>query len=76
MGIKRKRGIVSSATWPRDGVATLAEAAAFLRVSIRTLRGLTDRGDLPLAKVGIRERRIAWTVLHAYANGSLTKQSP
>lgn len=63
--------------WPVDGMATLNEAADFLRIHRVTLWRLIKAGTFPQPiPVGTTEKRIAWTVLHAYANGSLPKQSP
>ena len=40
-----------------DGLLTVREAAAFLRISRSSLYVLMDRGELPFAKLG-RSRRI------------------
>ena len=40
-----------------DGLLTVAEAAAFLRLSRATLYQIMDRGELPFVKLG-RSRRI------------------
>lgn len=59
--------------WPVDGVATLEEAASFLRIHRITLWRLIKAGRFPQpVPVGTTEKRIAWSVLHDYAAGRLT----
>ena len=38
----------------RDGLMTVREAVAFLRLGRSTLYGLMERGDLPYASIGAR----------------------
>lgn len=41
-----------------DGLLTIREAAAFLRVGRSTIYAMMDSGELPFAKLGRRSRRI------------------
>lgn len=54
----------------RDGLMTIAEAAAFLRVGRSTLYQLMDRGELPHVKIG-SARRIPKRALIALAASNL-----
>ena len=38
----------------QDGLMTIREAVAFLRLGRSTLYGLMERGDLPYARIGAR----------------------
>ena len=38
----------------QDGLMTIREATAFLRLGRSTLYGLMERGDLPYARIGAR----------------------
>lgn len=51
---------------PVSGFATKAEAAKFLRTSIRTVDRLIECGKLKSKKI-IRSRRIPWSALHRLA---------
>jgi excisionase family DNA binding protein len=49
-----------------DGLATIPEGAAYLRVSRATMYELMGRGELPYCLIG-RARRIPWRALREYA---------
>ncbi len=61
--------------WPIDGSATYPEAAAFLQVHRTTVWRLVTAKMLTAVPVGKRGKRIAWAVLHAYAEGQDTAKS-
>jgi excisionase family DNA binding protein len=54
-----------------DGLVTVPEAAAFLRLSRSTLYALMERGDLPYVRIGAA-RRIPKRALVALASSHLT----
>lgn len=55
-----------------DGLVTVPEAAAFLRVSRSMIYVLMDRGDLPYVRIG-SARRIPKKALVALASSCLTR---
>lgn len=55
-----------------DGLVTVPEAAAFLRVSRSTIYVLMDRGDLPYVRIG-SARRIPKKALVTLASSCLTQ---
>jgi len=57
-----------------DGLATVAQAAAFLSLSRSWVYGAMDAGRIPFCKFGEGRsaRRIPWRALRAFAAGSLT----
>ena len=58
-------------TWPEEQLMTVAEVAAFLRISQNTVRSLTDRGELRCYRVGGRkERRFSKADIQAYLEKS------
>jgi excisionase family DNA binding protein len=58
-------------TWPEEQLMTVAEVAAFLRISQNTVRALTDRGELRCYRVGGRkERRFSKADIQAYLEKS------
>ena len=54
---EERRHVSDSAALVEDGLVTVAEAAAFLRLSRSNLYTLMERGELPFVKLG-RSRRI------------------
>jgi excisionase family DNA binding protein len=61
----------NSQTWPEEQLMTIAEVAAFLRISQNTVRALTDRGELQCYRVGGRkERRFSKADIQAYLEKS------
>ncbi len=54
-----------------QGVATLAEAGEFLKLSRSTLYGLMDSGQLAYSRFG-KSRRIPWSELQRYVEASTT----
>jgi excisionase family DNA binding protein len=61
----KERVTVLPSPTPREGFATVLEAAAFLRTSRGFIYGLMDKGELEYARFGTA-RRIAWATLHSY----------
>jgi excisionase family DNA binding protein len=53
-----------------DGLATVPEAAEFLRLSCGTVYNLMERGELRYCKIG-KNRRIPWVELKRLAAASL-----
>jgi len=58
-------------TWPEEQLMTVAEVAAFLKISQNTVRALTNRGELRCYRVGGRkERRFSKADIQAYLEKS------
>jgi excisionase family DNA binding protein len=52
----------------RDGLMTIQEATAFLRLSRSTVYGLMDRGELPYVRIGSSRRIPRRGLIHLAAN--------
>jgi excisionase family DNA binding protein len=52
--------------YPREGLARISEAAAFLAVSRASLYRMMSAGQLPFRQLG-RSRRVPWQNLHCFA---------
>jgi excisionase family DNA binding protein len=57
-----------------DGLDTIKDAAAFLRISVASLYKMMDRGELPYVKIG-RSRRIPRRALVELAARNLVDRS-
>jgi excisionase family DNA binding protein len=51
---------------PREGLARIPEAAAFLAISRASVYRMMDTGRMPFRKFG-RSRRVPWAALHRFA---------
>lgn len=65
----RRRGPRMRNTFPKEGLATVADACEFLGVGRSTVYALMHAGTLPTSKVG-RARRFSWEALHRFASGA------
>ena len=66
-GTNRNRQVMTK--FPRDGVATVPEAAAFLKCGKSTIYKLIDEGKIETVPVS-SEIRIAWSFLREYIGES------
>lgn len=66
--------LVTATTHPNpDGLLTVATGAKVLGISLRTMETLISNGDIPVARISRRVRRIRRADLDAYVDGVTTR---
>lgn len=63
-GTNRNRQVLTK--FPRDGVATVADAAVFLKCGVTTVYKMINEGTIKTCEVGNGEKRIAWWFLRQF----------
>jgi excisionase family DNA binding protein len=71
---RRERPVVVSADgYPVGGLASAAEAAAFLSLSRSGVRKMMQSGVLPSVRLARRAVRVPWSAVRAFAAGEVAQ---